>query len=71
MRTHATQQTAALKLKPRLKTFHATVPVTRVEEWFAEAERAEEARALLSAGEGHRYRVGDCLNVDIERAEPS
>ena len=29
---------AALKLKPKLKTFHATVHVTRVEEWCVEAE---------------------------------
>jgi hypothetical protein len=59
----------ALKLKPNLKTFHATVHVTRVEEWFVEAESAEEAHELLSAGEGHRSHVGECLNLDIERVE--
>jgi len=62
---------AALKLKPRLKPFHATVHVTRVEEWFVEAESAEEARELLTAGEGHRSHVGECLNLDIERVETS
>ena len=60
---------AALKLKPGLKTFHATVHVTRVEEWFVEAESEEEARALLRAGEGHRCQVGECINVDIARVE--
>jgi hypothetical protein len=41
---------AALKLKPKLKTFHATVHVTRVEQWWVEAESGEEARELLAAG---------------------
>jgi hypothetical protein len=44
---------AALKLKPRLKMFHATMHVTRAEEWCVEAESAEEARELLGAGQGH------------------
>jgi hypothetical protein len=38
---------AALKYKPQLKTFYATMHVTRAEEWFVEAETAEEARDLL------------------------
>jgi hypothetical protein len=59
----------ALKQKSKLKTFHATVQVTRVEEWFVEAETAEEARERLAAGEGHRSHVGDCVDVDIERVE--
>jgi hypothetical protein len=37
---------AALKQKPILKTFHATVHVTRTEPWCIEAEAAEEAREL-------------------------
>jgi hypothetical protein len=32
--------------------FHATVHVTRVEEWCVEAETAEEAHELLTAGGG-------------------
>jgi hypothetical protein len=44
---------AALKQKPILKTFHATVHVTRTEPWCIEAEAAEEARELLSAGAGY------------------
>jgi hypothetical protein len=62
---------ATFKQKPKLKTFHATVHVTRVEEWFVEAESAEEARELLTAGGGHRSHVGECLNLDIERVATS
>ena len=60
---------AALKQKPRLKMFHATVHVTRVEEWCIEAETAEEARELLASGGGHRVHIGDCVNLDIESVE--
>ena len=60
---------AALKLKPELKMFHATMHVTRVEEWWVEAETAEEARELLAAGAGHRCHIGDCLNLEVERVE--
>ena len=60
---------AALKLKPKLKTFHAIVHVTRVEEWCVEAETAEDARELLAAGAGYRCQIGDCLNLEIERVE--
>jgi hypothetical protein len=52
--------------KRRLKTFHATMQVTRVEEWCVEAKTADEARALLAAGQGHRCRLGDCLNVELD-----
>jgi hypothetical protein len=49
---------AALTPKPALKTFHATVHVTRVEQWCIEAKTAEEARAagrqLVRAGERAR-----------------
>ena len=31
--------------KPKRKLFYATIQATRVEEWFVEAENAEEARA--------------------------
>ena len=43
---------AALKQKfePELKTFHATMLVTRAEEWCVEAQSAEEALELLVAG---------------------
>ncbi len=42
------------RLKKRLQLYHATMLVTRLEEWCVEAESAEAARALLAAGEGHR-----------------
>jgi len=47
---------AALKQKPILSTFHATV---HVHSHGAEAEAAEEARELLSAGAGNRCDIGD------------
>jgi hypothetical protein len=60
---------AALKLKPALKTFHAIVHVTRIEQWSVEAETAEEARELLAAGSGYRCNIGDCVSVEIEAIE--
>ena len=54
---------------PKLKTFHATMAVTRLEEWCVEATSAEEAKALLASGQGHRCHVGDRLNVDVEHFE--
>ena len=53
--------------EPKLRTFHATVLVTRLEEWWVEAESAEEARTLLAAGEGHRSASGACVHVELER----
>jgi hypothetical protein len=43
--------------------------VTRLEEWCVEAQSAEEARALLASGEGHRCHLGDCLHVELEAFE--
>jgi hypothetical protein len=62
---------AALKLQPKFekKMYHATVHVTRVEEWCVEAESEEEARALLASGEGYRMGLGSCVNVEVERVE--
>lgn len=51
--------------RKKTKTYHATVLVTRVEEWCVEAESAEQARTLLAAGDGHRCHLGDCLNVEL------
>jgi len=56
---------AAAKQAKKLKTFHATVHVVRVEEWCVEAESAEEARALLASGQGHRCSPGDCLHIEF------
>ena len=49
------------------KTYHATMIVTRVEEWCVEASSPEEAKALLGAGEGHRCHPGECLHAEIEK----
>jgi len=57
---------AVAPAKTRLKTFHATMAVTRLEEWCVEAQTLEEARALLVAGEGHRCHLGDCLHRELE-----
>jgi hypothetical protein len=57
----------AQKKKPRL--FHASMLVTRLEEWCVEAESAKEARALLASGNGHRCHLGDCLHVEVEQFE--
>jgi hypothetical protein len=54
------------KAETRLQTFYATMAVTRLEEWCVEAETAEEARALLAAGQGHRCELGDCVHIDLE-----
>jgi hypothetical protein len=52
--------------KSELKTFHAAVHVTRVEEWCVDAETPEEARALLAVGQGHRCTIGDRIHVDFQ-----
>jgi hypothetical protein len=58
-----------LKLEPQLKTFHATMLVTRAEKWCVEAESPQEARELLSAGLGHRCHLGERLQFEVERVE--
>jgi len=53
--------------KPRLRTFYASVLVTRVEEWWVEAESEEEARASLTAGQGHHAALGERVYFEVER----
>ena len=64
---------ATLKQRPAPasvpKMFHATVLVTRAEEWCVEAESAQEARELLAAGQGHRCHLGDRVQFEVERVE--
>ncbi len=43
--------------------------VARGEEWCIEAETAEEAREFLASGAGHRYHLGDCLCVEVDRVK--
>jgi hypothetical protein len=47
------------------KLFHATMHVTRVEEWFVEAGSAEEAKQLLENGQGERSQVGECVRLEV------
>jgi hypothetical protein len=50
----------------KVKLFHATVHVTRTEEWCVEAETAEEARRMLAAGGGQRCHLGDPIHVEVD-----
>ena len=55
--------------QPEMKTYHATVLVTRAEEWCVEADSAEEAQELLAAGIGHRCHVGERLQFEVDTVE--
>jgi hypothetical protein len=57
----------AAQAKKKVQTFHATMVVTRVEEWCVDAATAEEAKLLLAAGEGHRCNSGDAVHVELNR----
>jgi len=39
--------------------------VTRVEQWWVEAESAEEAQELLASGQGHHAAVGERVHVEL------
>ena len=55
-----------LRPRPRPRVFHATMLVTRAEEWWVEAETAEEARALFASGRGHHAALGERVHVELE-----
>jgi hypothetical protein len=55
-----------LKSKPQPKVFHAAMLVTRAEEWWVEADTAEEARALFASGWGHHAALGERVHVELE-----
>ena len=57
------------KPEPELKTYHATMLVTRAEEWCVEADSPEEARELLAAGLGHRCHLGERVQFEVDRVE--
>jgi hypothetical protein len=54
---------------PELKTYHATMLVTRAEEWCVEAQSPEEACELLAQGLGHRCHLGERLQFEVESVE--
>jgi hypothetical protein len=51
--------------KKKLKLFHATMHVTRLEEWCVEAATPEEALAMLANGHGHRSNPGESLHAEV------
>jgi hypothetical protein len=53
--------------KKKIKTFHATMLVTRAEEWCVDAASADEAKALLAAGQGHRCHLGDAVHIELDQ----
>ena len=53
------------KKKTKVQTYHAKMLVTREEEWCVQASTAEEAGALLEAGEGHRCSPGEIFCVEL------
>ncbi len=55
-----------LKPLPQSKVFHATMLVTRAEEWWVEAQTAEEAALLLASGHGDRAAPGECVHIELE-----
>lgn len=57
----------AARAKKKVRTFHATMVVTRLEEWCVDATNAQEAKVLLAAGEGHRCNLGDAIHVELDR----
>jgi hypothetical protein len=52
--------------KDKRQIYHATLLVTRAEEWCVEAASPEEAKALFQAGEGHRCSPGDIFCVELD-----
>ena len=54
----------------RSQTYHATMLVTRAEEWCVEATSPEQAKALLEAGEGYRCTLGDICYVELNELAP-
>ena len=65
IRLESAMPTQATKTKTRPQTYHATMVVTRTEEWCVEAESAEEAQQLLASGQGHRCHHGDAIHVEL------
>jgi hypothetical protein len=60
---------ARANTRRKLKLFHATMQVTRTEQWCVEAESAEEARDLFASGQGHKCEAGECLHAELVKLE--
>jgi hypothetical protein len=57
----------AANAKKKIQTFHATMVVTRTEEWCVDATSTDEAKALLAAGQGHRCHLGDAVHIELDQ----
>jgi len=55
-----------LKQKPALKVFHASMLVTRAEQWWVEAENVAEAQTLLASGQGHHCEGGERVYFELD-----
>jgi hypothetical protein len=53
--------------KQRLRTYDATMIVTRAEEWCVEASNPDEAKQLLASGHGDRCHLGGIVQIELER----
>jgi hypothetical protein len=51
--------------KQKNELYHATMLVTRAEEWCVEASSPEEAKARLERGEGHRCSPGEIFSLEL------
>jgi hypothetical protein len=51
--------------RPQMRTFYATMLVTRVEQWWVEAANAEEAQELFASGQGYHASMGERVHVEI------
>jgi hypothetical protein len=47
------------------RTYHATMHVTRIEEWFVEADSPEEAQKLFETGQGERGHMGELVQIEF------
>ena len=52
-------------IKKKNQIYHATILVTRAEEWCVQANSPEEAKVLFEAGEGYRCSPGDIFHLEF------
>jgi hypothetical protein len=51
--------------QPQMRTYYATMLVTRVEQWWVEAASAEEAQELFTSGQGHNASMGERVHIEL------